>query len=83
MMEENVDILLDGCDDLVYLSDQCTKNIPQHLFGAIHLERTYLTTDFMTFCVRDSIDLILFSPILTLLICHSFLILLFPQKFKD
>ena len=27
---------------------QCIKNIPQHLFGAIHLVRTYLMTDFST-----------------------------------
>ena len=44
MMEEN--IFLGGGDALVYLPDQCTKNIPQHLFGAIHLVRTYLMTDF-------------------------------------
>ena len=28
--------------------NQCTKNIPQNLFGVIHLVRTYLTTDFST-----------------------------------
>ena len=28
--------------------DQCTKNIPQHLFGAIHLVRMYLRTDILT-----------------------------------
>ena len=28
--------------------NQCTKNIPQHLFGAIHLVRTYLMSDFST-----------------------------------
>ena len=46
MMEENNDIFLAGGDALVYLPDQCIKNIPQHLFGAIHLVRTYLRTDF-------------------------------------
>ena len=29
-------------------ANQCTKNIPQHLFGVIHLVRTYLMTDFST-----------------------------------
>ena len=28
--------------------NQCTKSIPQHLFGAIYLVRTYLMTDFLT-----------------------------------
>ena len=69
---------------------QCTKNISQHLLGAIHLVRTYLTTDFSSplttfthiyafrvtpFCVCDFIDLIVYSPILTLLDCNSFLML--------
>ena len=46
-MEENNDIFVAGSDALVYLAYQCTKNIPQHLFGAIHLVRTYLRTDFL------------------------------------
>ena len=33
-MEENNDILLDGFDALVYLTNQCKKNIPQHLSGS-------------------------------------------------
>ena len=32
----------------MYLADQCTKTIPQHLLGVIHLVGTYLTTDFST-----------------------------------
>ena len=28
--------------------NQCTKNVSQHLFGAIHLVRTYLMTNFST-----------------------------------
>ena len=32
------------------------------------------------FCVRDFIDLILSSPILTLLVCHKFLILFFLRN---
>ena len=48
MMEENNDIFLAGGDALVYLAvlGQCTKNIPQHLFGAVHLVLTYLRTNF-------------------------------------
>ena len=48
MMEENNDIFLAGGDALVYLAVQCTKNIPQYLFGVIHLVRTYRRTDFST-----------------------------------
>ena len=49
MMEENNDIFLAGGDALVYLAGPMhKKNIPQHLFGAIHLVRTYLRTDFST-----------------------------------
>ena len=47
-MEENNDIFLDGVYALVYLANQRTKNIPQHLFEVIHLIRTYLMTDFST-----------------------------------
>ena len=47
-MEENNDIFLAGGDALVYLAVQCTKNIPQYLFGVIHLVRTYRRTDFST-----------------------------------
>ena len=39
MMKENNDISLAGVDA------QCTKNIPQHLLGAVYLVRTYLMTD--------------------------------------
>ena len=78
-------------------SDQCTKNILQHLLGAIRLGRAYLMTSFPTplplvwicthlewtpFCVCDFIDLILPSPILTLLVCYSFLILFYFRKWR-
>ena len=56
-MEENNDIFLAGGDALVYLAGPMhKKNIPQHLFGAIHLVRTYLMTDF-------SIPLPQFAPV--------------------
>ena len=45
MMEENNDIFLAGGDALVYLAEPVHKNIPQNLFGAIHLVCTYLITD--------------------------------------
>ena len=45
MIEENKCIFLAGGDALVYLY-QCTKNILQHLLGAIQLVRTYLMTNF-------------------------------------
>ena len=44
MMAENNDIFLAGNDALVTWSNQCTKNIPQHLLGPIHLGRTYIMT---------------------------------------
>ena len=44
MTEEN-NIFPASGDVLVYL-DRCTKNIPQHLFEAIHLVGTYLMTEF-------------------------------------
>ena len=47
-MEENNDIFLAGGDASVHQPDQYTKNIPQHLIGAIHLVRTYLKTDILT-----------------------------------
>ena len=48
-MEENNDIFLAGGDALVYLAGPMhKKNISQHLFGAIHLVRTYLRTGFPT-----------------------------------
>ena len=48
-MEENNNIFLAGGDALVYLAGPMRKkNIPQHLFGVIHLVRTYLRTNFST-----------------------------------
>ena len=48
-MEENNNIVLAGGDALVYLAGPMQKkNIPQHFFGAIHLVRRYLRTDFLT-----------------------------------
>ena len=47
-MEENNNIFLDGGDAPVYLAGLMHKNIPQHLFGVIHLIRTYLMTGFST-----------------------------------
>ena len=46
-MKEN-NIFLAGGDALVYLAIPITVYIPQNLFGAIHLVRTYLSTDFPT-----------------------------------
>ena len=48
-MEENSDILFAGSDALLYLAGPMhKKNIPCHLFEAIHLVRTYLRTNFLT-----------------------------------
>ena len=49
MMEESNNMFLANGDALVYLAGSMhTQNIPQHLFGAIHLVRTYLWTGFST-----------------------------------
>ena len=48
MMEKRNNIFPAGGDSLVYLSEPMPKNISQHLFGAMHLVRTYLMTDFST-----------------------------------
>ena len=47
MMKKYSSIFLARDDALlVYLAKPCTKNIPQHLFGAINLVRTHLMNDF-------------------------------------
>ena len=46
-MEENNYIFLAGSDALVYLAKPIHKKIPWHLFGTVHLVRTYLMTDFL------------------------------------
>ena len=51
MMEENNDIFFAGGDTLVYLVLPVHENITQHLFGAIHLVRMYLRTNFSTPCL--------------------------------
>ena len=48
-MEENNGIFLAGGDALMYLAGPMhKKNIPQLLFGVIHLVRTYLKINFST-----------------------------------
>ena len=94
-MEENNDIFLVTVMLLYTWRDQYATSILQQLSRAIHLLRTYLMTDFSalpplcthmyTFrvtplCVRDFIDLILPSPILTLFVCHNFLILFYLKN---
>ena len=64
-MEQNNDIFLADGDALVYLANHCTKDIPQQLFGVIHLVHMHLMTDFSiplpsfthlyTFCMIPSI----------------------------
>ena len=64
-MEQNNDIFLADGDALVYLANHCTKDIPQQLFGVIHLVHMHLMTDFSiplpsfthlyTFCIIPSI----------------------------
>ena len=64
-MEQNNDIFLADGDALIYLANHCTKDIPQQLFGVIHLVHMHLMTDFSiplpsfthlyTFCIIPSI----------------------------
>ena len=53
-MEENKDIFLAGGDALVYLAVPMHKKYSTNFFWAIHLVRTYVSTDFSTsrFVVR-------------------------------
>ena len=46
MMKENNGIFLAGGDALVYLAGPMHKKYSITFFGAIHLVRTYLMTDF-------------------------------------
>ena len=79
-MEENNSIFLAAGDALVYLAVQCTKNIPQYLFVAIHLVRTYLRTDFQPplpckhmFAFRVTVYAVgLFQKILSNTIAHMY-----------
>ena len=48
MMEENKDSFFAGGDALVHSAGPMHQNIPQRLFGATHLVRTYLRTFFST-----------------------------------
>ena len=48
MMEENNSFFLAGVDALVNLAGPIQKNSPQHLFGAIHLVRSYLRANFLS-----------------------------------
>ena len=87
MMEENNDIFLAGGDALVYFTEPLHKK-----YSAIFVSGdplcTYVSYDrffnrhspYTPFCVCDFIDLILSSPILTLLVCHSFLILFYLRN---
>ena len=45
-MEKNSNIFLTGGIALGYLAEPVHRNVPQHLFGAIHLVHTYLMTNF-------------------------------------
>ena len=81
MMEENNDILLAGGDALVYLTVLMHKNIPQHVFRAIRLVRTYLRTDFSTppltckqiYAFRVTVSAVgLFQKILLNIIAHMY-----------
>ena len=45
-MEKNYDIFLAGGDALVYLTKPMLKKYSTTWFGAIHLVRTYLMTNF-------------------------------------
>ena len=89
-MEENSDIFLGGDDAVVYSPGPVHKKYSK-TFAWSHPFSMYISHDqfFNTslpctqrhlfrvtpFCVRDVIDLILSSPISTLLVCHSLLIL--------
>ena len=95
MREENNDILLGGGDALVHLAGPVHKKysatfvlgfpfsmyISYQRFFNLPLPCTHMYLIRVTpFFVRDFIDLVLSSPILTLLVCHSFLILFYLRN---
>ena len=82
-MEENSDIFLGGGDALVYLTRSMHKKYSTTFVWG-HPFSTYVSYDlfFHPFCVRDFIDLVLSSPSLTLLVCHSVLLLLYLRNSK-
>ena len=91
MTKENSNIFLAGGNALVYLAKPMHKKCSKTYFWRHPFVRTYLMTDFSNpppppctymytfrvtlFCVREVTNLTLSSPILTLLVFHSFLIL--------
>ena len=83
MMEENSDIFLGGGDALVYLTRSMHKKYSTTFVWG-HPFSTYVSYDLFLnpFCVRDFIDLVLSSPSLTLLVCHSVLLLLYLRNSK-
>ena len=92
MMEENNDIFLAGGDALVYLARSAHKKYSTTFVWG-HLFSTYVSYDRFfnhpvpytppPFCVRDFTNLILSSPILTLFVCHSFLILFYLRNSRN
>ena len=94
-MEEYNDIFLAGDDALVYLAEPMHQKHPT-IFVWGYLFSTYVSYDqffnpsspckhmylfrVTPFCLCDFIDLILSSPIFTLLVCHSFLILFYLRN---
>ena len=94
-MEEKNDIVLAGGDALVYLAGPMHKKYYtkfvwgqpfstyvsyDRFFNPLPLVRICSHLGVTPFCVCDFIDLILSSPILTLFVCHSFLILLYLRN---
>ena len=91
MMEENNDIFLAGGDALVYLAKPMHKKCST-TFVWSHPFSTYVSYDqffdppppcthkLAPFGVRDFMDLILYSLIVTLLVCHSFVILFYLRN---
>ena len=95
MTEENKYIFPAGGDALVYLTGPMHKKYST-TFAWGHPFSTHVYQDrffnpfppcthmysfrVIPFCLCDFIDLILFSPILTLLVCHSFRILFYLRN---
>ena len=78
-MEENKYIFPAGGDALVYLTGPMHKKYST-TFAWGHPCTHMYSFRVTPFYLRDFIDLILFSPILTLLVCHSFLILFYLRN---
>ena len=70
-MEGNNDIFLADGDAQVYLAEPMHKKYSTTFFGAIHLVRTYLMTDFSTLSPYTHLYIFWMTPLHSLSCVHT------------